>query len=137
MNHEAKVKVMSAGDFIFRSQEANAAVHPRRVSPRLPEGVGDWVARNFAASRRRDRLSFQHHAELASLPEHEQDCWLEQSRRFGWSRNELRRQVLTRRVIGAPPASTDVDGPLRIGEGNCENLCRLHLTSVVMPGGMR
>ena len=32
-----------------------------------------WVAGRFDLSRRRDKLSFGHHAELAALPEHEQD----------------------------------------------------------------
>jgi hypothetical protein len=52
-----------------------------------------WVARSFALPRRRDSLSFQHHAELAALPPGEQDYWLDQAVRYGWSRNELRRNV--------------------------------------------
>lgn len=52
-----------------------------------------WVARRFELSRRRTTLSFQHHAEVAALSDSEQDCWLDQAERFGWSRNELRRQV--------------------------------------------
>ena len=31
-----------------------------------------WVARRFAMSRRRDTLSFGHHAEVPALPEPEQ-----------------------------------------------------------------
>src|SRR5690242_627981 len=34
-----------------------------------------WVARRFELSRRRDSLSFQHHAEVAALAEPEQDLW--------------------------------------------------------------
>jgi hypothetical protein len=52
-----------------------------------------WVARRFAPYRRRERLSFQHHAEVASLPEADQDLWLLRAEQHGWSRNELRRQV--------------------------------------------
>jgi hypothetical protein len=52
-----------------------------------------WVARRFPVSRRRDKLSFQHHAEVASLPEHEQDLWLERAQRFGWSKAMLRREI--------------------------------------------
>jgi hypothetical protein len=44
-------------------------------------------------SRRRDNLSFQHHAEVASLAEEEQEVWLDRAAMFGWSRNELRRQL--------------------------------------------
>jgi hypothetical protein len=52
-----------------------------------------WVARRFPMSRRRDKLSFQHHAEVASLPEAQQDLWLDRAEVFGWSRNELRRRL--------------------------------------------
>jgi len=52
-----------------------------------------WVARKFAPSRRRDKLSFQHHVEVAALPIADQDRFLAQAERMGWSRNELRRQV--------------------------------------------
>ncbi len=52
-----------------------------------------WVTRRFALSRRRETLSFQHHAEVASLPEAEQDRWLDSAERLGWSRNELRHAV--------------------------------------------
>ena len=49
-----------------------------------------WVAGRFEASRRRDTLSFAHHAEVAALPPAEQDAWLDRAEQCGWSRNELR-----------------------------------------------
>jgi hypothetical protein len=52
-----------------------------------------WVARRFDLSRRRDNLSFGHHAEVAALNRPEQDFWLRKADELGWSRNELRRQV--------------------------------------------
>ena len=52
-----------------------------------------WVARRFAPERRRERLSFQHHAEVASLPPQQQDIWLDRADVHKWSRNELRRQI--------------------------------------------
>ncbi|WP_205669380.1 LmbU family transcriptional regulator [Amycolatopsis suaedae] len=52
-----------------------------------------WVARQFPVTRRRSSLSFQHHAELASLSEEAQDEWLDRTEKFGWSRNELRNRV--------------------------------------------
>ena len=52
-----------------------------------------WVARSFEPARRRQSLSFQHHAEVAGLPEPDQDLWLERAARLRWSRNELRRQL--------------------------------------------
>jgi hypothetical protein len=52
-----------------------------------------WVARRFELSRRRDTLSFGHHAEVAALPEPEQDYWLRKAEEFGWSTIRLRREV--------------------------------------------
>jgi hypothetical protein len=56
-----------------------------------------WVARRFDMSRRRDTLSFQHHAEVAALPEPHQDLWLLRAERSQWSRNELRSHLRTER----------------------------------------
>ena len=52
-----------------------------------------WVAGRFDVSRRRDKLSFAHHAEVAALPEEEQDEWLDLAERSRWSRNELRARL--------------------------------------------
>ncbi|WP_245667284.1 LmbU family transcriptional regulator [Actinomadura macra] len=52
-----------------------------------------WVARKFPAWRRRDTLSLQHHAEIAALPEREQDRWLERAERGKWSTRRLRREI--------------------------------------------
>jgi hypothetical protein len=52
-----------------------------------------WVAGRFDASRRRDGLSFQHHLEVAALPQDQQDLWLERAEQSGWSRNDLRAQL--------------------------------------------
>ena len=52
-----------------------------------------WVTRKFARSRRREHLTFQHHAEVAGYSNHEQDYWLSKAERLHWSRNELRKQL--------------------------------------------
>ena len=52
-----------------------------------------WVTRRFELSRRRQCLTFQHHAEVASLSSQEQDEWLDRAERGGWSRNQLRKAV--------------------------------------------
>jgi hypothetical protein len=52
-----------------------------------------WVARRFALSRRRDSLSFGHHAEVASLPHVEQDFWLRKAEGLHWPVKRLRREV--------------------------------------------
>jgi hypothetical protein len=67
-----------------------------------------WVAGSFAAHRRRSELSFQHHAELAALPDAEQDLWLSRAVNGRWSRNELRRRLKAHRAgtpeLGERPA---------------------------------
>jgi hypothetical protein len=52
-----------------------------------------WVARTFPVSRRRDTLSFGHHAEVAALPNDEQDVWLARVDQLSWSCNKLRRAL--------------------------------------------
>ncbi|MFF5010830.1 LmbU family transcriptional regulator [Streptomyces phaeochromogenes] len=52
-----------------------------------------WVARRFEHQRRRDSLSFAHHAEVTRLSPTEQDYWLRKAEQQKWSRNELRRAV--------------------------------------------
>lgn len=52
-----------------------------------------WVARRFEQHRRRDNLSFAHHAEVTRLAPPEQDYWLRKAEQQKWSRNELRRAV--------------------------------------------
>jgi len=60
-----------------------------------------WVARSFAAHRRRPDLSFQHHAEVAALQKSEQDRWLDLAQRNGWSKARLRRELRpARQAIG-------------------------------------
>lgn len=52
-----------------------------------------WVVKRFSLSRRRDSLSFGHHAEVAALPEAEQDYWLRKAEEFRWPVKRLRREV--------------------------------------------
>lgn len=70
-----------------------------------------WVSRHVSPSQRREKLSFQHHAEVAGLPEAEQEEWLGQTERNGWSRNELRRRIRARRQPAevAPVASIQMN----------------------------
>lgn len=52
-----------------------------------------WVARRFEHDRRRDGLSFAHHAEVTRLSPPEQDYRLRKAEQQKWSRNELRKAV--------------------------------------------
>jgi hypothetical protein len=85
------------GDWLAYGQDAYRSRYEKAV-----EGTGldyqtlrnyVWVARRFELSRRRETLSFGHHAEVASLPEPEQDFWLRKAEELGWSTSRLRRQV--------------------------------------------
>jgi hypothetical protein len=51
------------------------------------------VARRVELPRRRSALSFQHHAEVAALPDTEQEIWLSRAEEGGWSRNQLRQHL--------------------------------------------
>jgi hypothetical protein len=78
-----------------------------------------WIAGRFVVSRRRDTLSFQHHVDVAGLPEDEQDLWLARAESAGWSRNELRRQLRASRARrdrtgGEPPGSEPPGGTLQL-----------------------
>ncbi|MEV6173529.1 LmbU family transcriptional regulator [Streptomyces sp. NPDC051954] len=71
-----------------------------------------WVARRFEHHRRRDTLSFAHHAEVTRLAPPEQDYWLRKAEQQKWSRNELRRAVRASLAVqsdatGTPPGSGD------------------------------
>jgi hypothetical protein len=78
-----------------------------------------WVARRFGISRRHDKLSFAHHAEVAALDPAEQDVWLRRAEEFGWSRNRLRRELRNAarsrgEVRATETVSTPVDVKLRL-----------------------
>lgn len=68
------------------------------------------VARRFQLSRRRDNLSFQHHATVCSAPDEVQDRWLDLAIEHAWPVRELRRRM---RQTLAP--SSQADRVLRIG----------------------
>jgi hypothetical protein len=52
-----------------------------------------WVSRRFEFNRRRSALSFQHHAELASLPVAEQELWLDRAEQMKWTTKQLRNAI--------------------------------------------
>ncbi|MFE0024392.1 LmbU family transcriptional regulator [Amycolatopsis sp. NPDC059021] len=57
-----------------------------------------WVARRFDLGRRRAGLSFQHHAEVASLPVEEQDFWLDRAEEAMWTTKQLRSRIRDERL---------------------------------------
>jgi hypothetical protein len=67
-----------------------------------------WVAGRFDPTRRRESLSFQHHAEVAAMAEPEQELWLRRAETEHWSRNELRRRLALHRAAQRPAAPASV-----------------------------
>jgi hypothetical protein len=67
-----------------------------------------WVSRRFDLTRRRTALSFQHHAELASLPTAEQELWLDRAEERKWTTKQLRGALRAeRQSVQQPPGPTD------------------------------
>jgi hypothetical protein len=60
-----------------------------------------YVAGRFEVSRRRESLSFSHHAEVASLPAEEQDRWLDRASSASLSVRSLRSELRRSREGGA------------------------------------
>jgi hypothetical protein len=79
----------------------------------LDEGtleVYSWVAGRFTHSRRRENLSFSHHALLAAWgSDSEQDEWLDRAEAEGWSRDEFRSVLRARghEATGGPHIGGD------------------------------
>jgi hypothetical protein len=62
------------------------------------------VARRFDLSRRRENLSFQHHADVCEMGDAAQDHWLNLAARNGWPKAELRLRIRdAARTSGALP----------------------------------
>jgi hypothetical protein len=77
-----------------------------------------YVASRFEMSRRRDKLSFSHHAELAALAGDEQDRWLDRAELEGLSSRRLRAVVRREaRLVGSSNRSSAgaAEGPLPTG----------------------
>jgi hypothetical protein len=51
------------------------------------------VARRFESSRRRENLSFQHHADVCEMTDETQDHWLNLAAKNGWPKSELRIRI--------------------------------------------
>lgn len=64
------------------------AIEELAASSRLLPAAGR-VARVFPLERRRGQLSFELHEAVASLAQAEQDEWLDEVERQGWSRQQL------------------------------------------------
>ncbi|MCB5165735.1 LmbU family transcriptional regulator [Streptomyces bambusae] len=73
-----------------------------------------WVARRFDITRRRSGLSFQHHAELASMPVPEQDLWLDRAEQRQWTTKQLRSALRAARQGDRPQPAADPNRLLQL-----------------------
>lgn len=74
-----------------------------------------WVSRRFDLSRRRAALSFQHHAELASMPVEEQDLWLDRAEQQQWTTKQLRGALrAARQSVQQPRTPTEPSHRLEV-----------------------
>ncbi len=58
-----------------------------------------WVSRRFELHRRRPRLTFQHHAEVASLPLRDQERLLDEAEQQMWTTKQLRTRIRDERTV--------------------------------------
>lgn len=73
-----------------------------------------WVARRFEFGRRRVRLTFQHHAEVASLTLAEQERWLDAAEKADWTTRQLRNALRSARGNGLGGVRTDENHHLEV-----------------------
>lgn len=78
-----------------------------------------WVAKQFEFSRRRENLSWSHHAEVASLDRAEQDEVLDRAEQEGMTRKELRQ--LVKRIKAPIAPNGKATGGVRLIAGNMED----------------
>lgn len=57
-----------------------------------------WLATKFQLSRRRDKISWSHHREVASLDDNTADQFLDEAEAEGWTRAQLRAEVHRRKT---------------------------------------
>lgn len=79
-----------------------------------------WVSRRFSLDRRRSRLSFQHHAEVASLPAEQQDRWLDDAENNMWTRSRLRAQVRSANSLHDQTTRAEMIPRVQVASGRME-----------------
>lgn len=72
-----------------------------------------WVANKVEFSRRRQSLSFSHHAEVAAFEPSEQDEWFDKAEANDWTREDLRRELKRAKeqtpVLGSTTMAADYE----------------------------
>ena len=70
-----------------------------------------WVSKQVPLSRRRDGLSWSHHAEVAGLPPDAQERWLTMAEAEKWTRSDLRRALMPDEDKAGKPTGTGQIAP--------------------------
>jgi hypothetical protein len=111
LGHVSSASAWALGDWLLFGQRSfgqryRAALQETNLDYQTLRNYA-WVASRIDPLRRHDGLSFQHHAEVASMPEPEQELWLRRAETEHWSRNELRRRLSLHRSARRhhPPAA--------------------------------
>lgn len=102
------------GDWLVFGQDA----YPGRYRQAMEETRLDyktlrnyaWIARRFPAAERHPEVSFQHHAEVASLDPSKRAMWLERAAQEGWSRNALRQHLRQAALAGSADVTDEHKG---------------------------
>jgi hypothetical protein len=66
-----------------------------------------YIAQRFELSRRRDNLSWGHHANVASLDVAEQEVWLDRASDLGWGVHDLRTELRSTRRLKSTGSDRD------------------------------
>lgn len=85
------------GDYLAYGEDANYG-DAKRIATMLhrdPTTLWNWtsICRRVEYSRRREDLSFSHHEVVASLPDVDQEHWLNIASEKGWSSKRLRDEI--------------------------------------------
>lgn len=70
-----------------------------------------YVAQRFELSRRRDTLSWTHHADVASLDPAEQDHWLDRAVELKLTMQDLRAELRAAERVGASRSTSEATAP--------------------------
>ena len=83
------------GDLLTQAEQEFGEQYAQLVEEKAARTLSNyaWVASKFPPARRREALSWSHHAEVAKLDPPDQDRWLEQAEAEGWTRAKLRAHV--------------------------------------------
>jgi len=88
-----------------------------------------WIASHIEISRRREKLSWSHHAAVASKPQHEQEYWLDRAEAERLSVKCMREEITRLRAA----ASRTANAAARVELAAVCPICGSHLKGASLP----